>query len=206
MKSLLKAILLQLFVFPFLWFAGLFVVAAMIPFRTTDESTRKPYTQYPELGDYVFTNFSGWWGNPFDGLVGDKRGEFAKWCVDHNITPGSFLAMWIWTTQRNPANAWSRLVVGVDMAFAKVEKMFGDAAMVEEKGIYCVQFLCATAKDGREYCRFFVCLPWWFRPDKAVMVDIGWKVKLTHNGTTDTAKPSARYKGHVCTLSPWKGV
>ena len=31
-------------------------------------------------------------------------------------------------------------------------------------------------------------------------------VKLTHNGTTDQSEPSARYKGHVCTVSPWKGV
>lgn len=206
MKSLLKAVLMQLFVFPFLWIAGWFVLPVMIPFRKTDESTRKPYTQYPELGEYVFSNVPGWWGNPFDGLIGDKRGEFAKWCADRGIKPGGFLAMLIWSALRNPCNYWSRLVVGIDMSFATVVKIFGDAVMVEKEGVYCVQFLCATDANGKEFCRLFICLPWLFRPDKAFMLDIGWKVKLTHNGTTDQSEPSARYKGHVCTVSPWKGV
>ena len=206
MKSLLKAILLQFLVFPFLWFVGLFVVAAMISFRTTDETTRKPYTEHPELGDYVFTNFMGWWGNPYDGLVGDKRGEFAQWCVDNGIKPGSFRAMWIWASQRNPVNKWSRNVVGVDVAFCKIVKVFGDDSIFEDPGKCCVQLLCATRNDGKEFCRLFIALAYPFRPSKAFMLDIGWKVKLTHNGTKTDARPQDRYKGHVCTISPWKSL
>ena len=110
---MIRAFLLFIIQAPLIAAGALFVVPIMIPFRKTDESTRKPYTQYPELGEYVFTNYPGWWGNPCDGLIGDKRGEFAKWCVDHGIKPGGFLAMYIWTAVRNPINTWSRLVVGV---------------------------------------------------------------------------------------------
>ena len=186
--------------------AGVFIVPIMIPFRKTDESTRAPYTQYPELGEYVFTNYPGWWGNPCDGLIGDKRGEFAKWCVDHGIKPGGFLAMYIWTAVRNPINTWSRLVVGVDVSLCKIAKLWGDDVVQEKPGIYGVQYLIATREDGKKFPRFYAVLPWFFRPDKAIMIDIGWKIKLSHNNTPPDARINDRMKGDVLTISPWKGL
>lgn len=202
---MVRAFLLFLLQIP-LTLVGLVIVPAMIPLGTTDESTRRPYTSFPELGDYVFTNFPGWWGNPCDGLVGDKRGDFAKWCVDHGIKPGSFLAMFIWAAIRNPINYWSRCVAGVDVSRCKIEKLWGDDEVIEEPDCGGEQYLVATRDGGKKFPRLFIVWPYIFRPDRAFMLDIGWKVKLSHNGTPRDARINDRMKGNVFTISPWKGL
>lgn len=189
-----------------LYFLGYIVFPVMYPFRKTDESTRAPYTQYPELGEYVFTNFVGWWGNPCDGLVGDKRGSFAKWCVENGITPGSFRAMFEWAVRRNPANKWSRVDAGCDVSRCVIDKVLGDDVVVEEPGKGGYQRLIARRDDGKEFPRLFIVLPWFFRNDHAFLIDIGWKIKLSHNNTPKDARLADRAKGLVFTISPWKSL
>lgn len=183
---------------------GLIVVAVMIPFRKTDEATRKTFTQYPEHGEWVFTNFGGWWGNPCDGLIGDKRGWFANWCVEHCIDSPSFLSMWIWAAIRNPINGWSRLVAGVDVSRCLIEKKHGQDVVSDSVGMTGWQYLVAYRDDGKEFPRLYVVIPWFFDKAHAVMIDIGWKVKLSHNGTPKDAPLNDRMKGNVFTISPWK--
>ena len=186
---------------------GPLVVACMLPFRKTDESTRTPYTQYPQHGEWVFTNFPGWWGNPCDGLLGDKRGWWANYCRENYGLPETdWRCMVMWAAFRNPINTWSRLVVGVDVSLCKIAKLWGDDVVQEEPGIYGVQYLIATREDGKKFPRFYAVLPWFFRPDKAIMIDIGWKIKLSHNNTPPDARINDRMKGNVLTISPWKGL
>lgn len=188
----------------FLIVAGLFVVAVMIPFRKTDESTRKPFTQHE--GEWVFTNIHGWFGNPFDGLMGDKRGWFANWCREKGIEFPSFLSMYVWAAIRNPVNYWSRCVVGVDVSRCTIEKLWGDDVVIEEPGQGGAQYLRAICDDGEIYDRLFIVLPYPFKKDRAFMLDIGWKIKLSHNGTAPDARPQDRFKGIVFTGSFWKGL
>jgi len=198
---MIRAVLLWLSFLP-LWLAGLVIVAVMIPFRKTDESTRKPFSRYPELGDWVFTNFPGWWGNPFDGLAGDKRGDFANRMKGWS----HFVSMYVWAAIRNPVNYWSRMVAGIDVSKCKIIKRWGDDEVIEKPGIGGVQYLVALREDGKTFPRLLVVWPWWFDKTHAVLIDIGWKVKLSHNGTASDAPPQDRYKGHVFTLSPWKSI
>ena len=197
----------------FLWFLvqipliliGPLVVACMIPFRKTDEATRTPYTQYPQHGDWVFTNFPGWWGNPCDGLLGDKRGWWANYCREHYGLPETdWRCMVMWAAFRNPLNAMSRLVIGVDVSRCVIDKVWGDDVVIEEPGEGGKQYLIARRDDGKTFPRLFVVMPYWFDPAHAVLIDIGWKIKLSHNGTPKDARLADRAKGIVFTISPWK--
>lgn len=184
-------------------FLGLFVVPVFLLFSKTDESTRKQFTQYPQYGDWVFENFSGPWGNPSDGARGDKRGWFANWCVEKGITYPSFLAKYIWLAIRNPANYFNRITAGCDLSKVVIVKKWGDAVVVEKTGIGGSQLL--VTDDGK-YFRLFICLPYWFDPSHAFEIDLGWKIKLSHNGTLPTADVGDRYKGLVSLITPWKDI
>lgn len=202
---MIRAFLLFLAKIPLI-LLGVFVVPCMIPFRKADPLTLVPYTQHPELGDWEFVNFPGWWGNPCDGLSGDKRGDYAQWCVDHGIKPGGFLAMFIWAAIRNPGNYWSRCVAGVDVSQCWIVKRAGDDVVIEEPGQGGWQYLRAIRSDGKIFDRLLVVFPWWFDKTHAVLIDIGWKIKLSHNGTKPDARINDRMKGNVFTISPWKGL
>lgn len=192
---MIRAFLLALCKIP-LFLVGLLVVALLIPFRKTDEATRLP-------SGWVFTNIPGWWGNPCDGLAGDKRGDWAKECGGDALT---FKAMWKWAALRNPVNYWSRCVAGVDVSRCVIDKLHGDDEVIEEPGVGGWQYLIARRDDGKTFPRLFAVFPYWFQPDKAFLIDIGWKIKLSHNNTPKDARLSDRAKGIVFTISPWKGL
>lgn len=176
---------------------GLVIVPMLLPFRKIDESTRLP-------SGWVFSNIFGWFGNPFDGLYGDKRGDWIAACRMAGRDPYGYLSMWLWAAIRNPVNYWSRKVAGCDVSRCVITKVWGDDLVIEEPGQGGIQYLIATRDDGKQYPRFFAVFPWLADPSHAVVLDIGWKVKLTHNGTSPDAKPSDRYKGLVFTVSLWK--
>ena len=186
--ALIKAILI---------IVGLIVVPMLLPIRKTDESTRLP-------SGWVFSNIWGWFGNPFDGLYGDTRGDWITICRMAGRDPYGYWSMWLWSALRNPVNAWSRLIAGCDVSRCEITKAWGDDLVLEEPGKGGIQYLVATRDDGKQYPRFFAVIPWLADPSHAVMLDIGWKVKLAHNGTSPDAKPSDRYKGLVFTASLWK--
>ena len=180
---------------------GLPVVALALPFRTADLTTLKPFTQY--RGDWCLVRlprWALWWDNAYDGALGDKRG----WWDNYTGDCRSFSAMWDWLAIRNPANYWSRNIAGVDVSDCVIEKLAGMDEVIEEPGLGGWQFLVATSSSGARYHRLFVVLPWWFDATHAVLIDVGWKVKLSHNGTSAEARPQDRFKGSVFTLSPWK--
>ena len=184
---------------------GVPLVWLMVPHAEADESTRRPYSQYPELGSWVFTNFGGWWGNPCDGLLGDKRGWWANYCREHYGKPETHpYCMWKWAAFRNPINGFSRLVAGIDVSRCEVEKVWGQDVVQDSVGMTGWQYLRATRDDGKTFPRLYVVIPWWFKPTSAIMLDIGWKIKLSHNGTSPDAPLQDRMKGDVFTISPWK--
>ena len=118
----------------------------------------------------------------------------------------SFIGMYIWTAIRNPANYWSRVVTGVDVSQCLIEKVAGQDVVSDSVGKTGWQVLRALRSDGKCFPRLYAVLPWWFDQSHAVMIDIGWKIKLSHNGTSPDAEPSDRLKGSVFTPSLWKGL
>lgn len=191
--------------------AGAFVVPVALMYRIEHPETRKPFTQYVGLGDWwliTLPAWAKWWSNEFDGALGDARGWWANYCLEtYGKPPTSYRAMWQWLVFRNPANWWSRVVTGVDMLRCKVEKVFGDDVVTEYKYAgFEWQILKATRDDGKVFPRFYLVAPWWFRPDKAVMIDIGWKIKLAHNNLPPDASIKDRVKGSVFAFSPWKSL
>lgn len=192
---MIRAFLFALCKIP-LFLAGLLVVALLIHFRKTDETTRLP-------SGWVFTNFGTWFGNPFDGLAGDKRLDYLK---SLGLTEPTYKSMWLWAAVRNPCNYWSRIVAGCDVSKCVIDKVWGDDEVIEEPGKGGAQYLVARRDDGKEFPRLFIVRPWWFDKTHAVLIDIGWKIKLSHNGTKPDARPQDRFKGVVFTISPWKGL
>lgn len=192
-------------------FIGFFVVAIGIGFRRA-VGDPVPFTdpRYAHLGSWQLVRLPAWllpWDNAFDGLLGDTRGWYANWCAENGIAYPSFRAMWWWAAVRNPANYWSRVTTGVDVSRCVIDMVAGnDAEDTEEPGVFSWQLLCAHRDDGKVFPHFFLTWPWPFRQDKAVQLDVGWKISLSHNGMSSDASLKDRIKGSVFTPSLWKSL
>ena len=188
---------------------GFPLVAVALPFRKYDLEKIK-FSQYPELGCWqrvTLPKWARWWSNEFDGAYGDKRGWWSNYCCEnYGKDHTHFYSMWQWLACRNPANYWSRVVSGCDVSQCVITKLAGDDVVTETAGVFEWQFLVATNKNGTRFHRFFFVMPWWFRKDKAIMFDIGWKIKLSHNGMSPNAPVKDRIRGSVFTPSFWKSL
>ena len=185
---------------------GIPLVALGLLFRQEHPETRKPFTQHP--GEWVLVRLPAWlrwYDNVSDGFLGDKRGWWDNWTRQNYGKPASaFYSMFMWGAFRNPANYFSRYVIGVDVSRCVIEKLAGDDVVIEEPGHRHWQYLKATRDDGKVFKRFFLSCALPGRPDKALLIDIGWKVKLSHNEVKPAAKESERFKGLAFVISPWK--
>lgn len=187
---------------------GPLVVALALPFRSEHGNT-VPFTKYPGQGEWRLIRlpaWARWWDNPYDGMWGDKRGWWDNECRKSGRTCKSFLSMWLWAAIRNPTNYFSRNVVGVDVSKCSFVKLGGRDVVEADKGFPGWQFLMAVTTEGRRVYRFFAEIPYTWRGDKLFLIDIGWKIKLSHKGTLPTAEPQDRMKGSVFTISPWKSL
>ena len=187
---------------------GLVMVAVAIPFRITDESTSRDFTQFP--GEWKLVRLPGWarfWDNAFDGLWGDKRGWWDNHCRESIGKPCTHpVSMWLWAAIRNPANYWGRNITGIDVTDCVIEKLAGQDTVIEDPGCRGWTFLMATDSKGRRYHRFFCIYAWSSCPERGLCIDIGWKISLTHRTVTKDAPPQNRIKGTVCLVSPWKSL
>jgi len=182
---------------------GLVVVPLALPFRRVIEGTRQKFAEYVGWWELVrLPAWALWWDNPYDGMLGDKRGWWNKRTGDCR----TLWSMFKWAAIRNPANHFSRHVIGCDVSDCKIAKLHGHDVVSEEPGLRQWQLLCALDNRGRRYFRFYLCFAYKRWPDHGLMIDLGWKIKLSHNGTASDARPQDRYKGLVCVISPWKGL
>ena len=188
---------------------GLPMVALALPFAQVDTASVKPFTQYPEQGNWSLLRLPKWallWDNPYDGFFGDKRGWWANKCALSGRVFTDFISCWLWGAVRNPANYWSRNIVGIDVSECVIIKLAGQDYVEADMGFPGWQFLMATTESGKHYHRFFLEIPWSFSPEHILLIDIGWKIKLSHNGTAKTAEINDRNKGSVFTISLWKSL
>lgn len=185
---------------------GLPLVALGLPFRREFPETKTPFTQYP--GEWMLVRLPTWlkwWDNQYDGLLGDKRGWWDNDCQTLRSKPASHpYCMWLWAALRNPANYFSRNIVALDISRCTVTKLWGDDEVIEEPGYRCAQFLMATRDDGKRFYRMFISWAIPGRPDKALMLDIGWKFKLKHSLMPKDTPDKDRLRGDVFVISPWK--
>ena len=192
--------------------AGFPIVAIALPFRIEHPETEVQFSdpRYASQGAHRLVTLPAWakpWDNIFDGAWGDRRGWWNNYCLEnYKKDCTAFRSMWQWLACRNPANYFSRVMTGVDVSLCTITVLGGVGEVVEEPGVSNWQFLVATRIDGKKYHRFFCSLPWWFDQGHAVMFDIGWKIKLAHNGISMDAPIKNRIKGSVFTPSFWKAL
>lgn len=195
-------------------FIGLFINALTIPFAREDDDLSndgnpRQYSQFPELGEWVrvrLPKWALWWDNPYDGLRGDKRGWWANECRKNGRTERDFLSMYIWSAIRNPANYFSRKVTGCDVSDCSIQKIFGNADIVDDTGKSgkSWHYLVAVDSKGKRFIRLFGVFPW--AKTKMLYVNIGWKIKLEHNGTPKTNREQDRYKGNTFRVNPFRSI
>ena len=185
-----------------LWLIGLPMVWVALPYRSFALETTTPFSQFPAQGSWMLVRlpkWALWWDNAFDGMLGDKRGWWANECDGQ---AGTRYNMWRWAALRNPANYFSRNVCGIDVSQIRVEKVAGnlhDESVAPYRGFFLLK---GTAQNGRIYPRLY--MEFAIHGNKGLMLDFGWKIKLSHNGTPSDAPEKDRLKGIVFTGSPWK--
>lgn len=175
---------------------GLVVVAIGVHFpRTYVTDTGREITRMQPL--FLL------WDNAYDGLDGDARLWWHNYCLEHYGKPAThWFCRYMWAALRNPANFFSRNICGVDVSSLRIVQLAGT---ISDEGVAPYRgwlLLKGMAEGGKVYPRFYLEFAIW--KTYGLMFDIGWKVKLSHNGTTPDAPEKDRIKGIVCTLSPWK--
>lgn len=182
-----------------------FVTLIALPFRIEHPETDKPFTDPRFISNgfhrlVTLPKWAKWWDNIYDGMWGDKRG----WWDNETGDCTSFLSMLRWNGLRNPCNYFGRHIKGIDVSECKVELLAGQEEVKDSKGKEGWQFLVATSLNNKKYHRIYCVFPWWFKPTHAIMIDIGWKIKLSHNEVTKNNPPEDRFKSSVFTISIWK--
>ena len=189
---------------------GPLMVALALPFRIVHHETDTPFTDPSTVpGTHRLVTLPGWarlWDNIFDGAEGDKRGWWNTYCLkNYKLSARSFYSMWQWLAIRNPDNYWSRVITGCDVSRCDITLLAGQPNV--DEGHPGWHFLCATDREtGRQYHYLgFVFFPY---ADKThyILGRFGWKIKLSHNGTSPEADPTDRFKGSVFRVSFWKSV
>ena len=187
--------------------AGLLMVAIALPFRIFRIDTSQPFSQYP--GTWMMVNLPDWarpWDNLFDGAWGDKRGWWNNNCLEkYGKNCKAFYSMWQWMAVRNNANYFKRVTCGIDVTECNIIKVFGDDDVTESKGsTFQWHLLKAVHRTGKVYPRFKLSYPWPKHPTHAICIDIGWKIKLSHNDIQASDRINDRIKGVVFLITPWK--
>jgi hypothetical protein len=195
----------MVFLEAFVQLVGLVVNAITIPFARfdDDESNRGApvqYSQYPQYGTWRrlrLPRWALWWDNPYDGLLGDKRGWWANECRKHGRTEHSFMSKYIWSAVRNPANYASRIIFGCDVSDCRVVKLAGNTDVVKDDGSAGTSwhYIVATDPKGREYVRLYGAFN--LVGNKYLLVNIGWKIKMEHNTVSSGDVDQERYKGNT---------
>lgn len=188
---------------------GLVINAIAIPFRKEDlsgdnDGQPRPYSQYPIYGGWKrmrLPKWALWWDNPYDGLLGDKRGWWANECRTKGRTEHDFKSMYIWSAVRNPANYFSRKVTGCDVSDCTIKKIKGNANIIDrdllqDKTIW--QLLEAKDSKGRSYPRLFALVPW--SKKHCLEINIGWKIELYYNNRSKDEIEQKRYIGNTLRL------
>ena len=177
---------------------GLLVVAVAVPYAVpgVSLSDQRPIVNLPSWA-WLF-------GNDFDGLDGDKRLWWAINCdalVFWGLLPWlrakgfpvaplpvtSWLARWWWAAVRNPVNNMRLVGLGSCPVSDCAIDFLGHVVVEDKPGQGGWQFVRARHRVGllRWYGFYFVRVT---GPATAVVARFGFKIKPSHQGTTEPPK------------------
>lgn len=186
---------------------GWFVVAYGVQNPRIYAGTEKPYTDNRNLaGIWMMGRLSHdwmlWWDNIYDGIFGDKRGEWNTIAMQkYGKSAYTKYAMWQWAAVRNSSNYFKRNIIGCDVSQCIISVLGGQEVVDEDNPGW--QFIVATNKVTNKKRYYFG----WVKRMSAThyaYIRFGWKIKMSHNGTPEDAEPNDKYKGFVFRASPWK--
>jgi len=199
----------QLFSKIILVFLGLFLV----PFVIKD-SIRQSKNLY---GVYEGQSYAWWllnvrsdhplwlWGNDRDGLLGDTRGYYFKWCLDRKIKPHSWLSKYIWAAIRNPANnlrfaKWN----ACDVRECKFYTFGTHPEAKDKKGHEGFQL--TIADNGKRY--YFGFTLWYpYTENRGVLIKFGNKIDGDSKNKVYTEDDELKYfKGTAFYINPFKSL
>lgn len=185
--------------------AGMLIVPIALPFRKTDESTAKPFTQ--EAGTWKLVTLPRWawlWSNDRDGAMGDERGW---WHVNAPFGLGAdhWFSMLVWMAFRNPANN-ARFTRFMGCPVTECRFAYWGSEVVKDKfGLGGWRFLVATHKlTGRRYFGFYWVKTW--NAERALVVQIGFKGEPSDWLEDYSGDESRQWKGLTCEINPWKDI
>lgn len=169
---------------------GLFVVAIAIPFRVSavSGSDGRPIVNLPK--------WAWLWGNDYDGLLGDKLGEWATE-VPFGVPITSYFAMWWWAAIRNPSNnmrfvsLWAAPIIGSTITYK------GDAHVRDSNGQAGWQFV-TVENGGRHWYCFYLVHQW--SATRAFVIRMGFKVDPSDAGTNEVPQ------GCVTKINVYKAI
>ena len=162
------------------------------------------FTDGTTIQAYELPNWLSWLQNPVDNLTGDSRGWY--WNIKMAGKPAWF-KMWWWSGVRNPWNYLKLRVIGIDMREHVVTKIIGQDVVRDDFINTGFQILRA----GRYYAcnyRDKYSLYWvmrWFKSNRAIVMQLGWKIKLSHNGMTEENE-NKYWKGFTFEVNPIKRI
>jgi hypothetical protein len=151
---------------------------------------------------YDLPSWLKWFSNPIDGLTGDRRGWY--WNIYMEGKP-AWLKMFWWSAFRNQYNYLKRYVIGIDMREYVVTKIAGQDVVRDSFEGTGFHILKATPDDGgwNKYTLYWVMR--WFKSNRAIVVQLGWKIKLSHNGMHQEDE-SKYWKGFTIEPNPFKDI
>ena len=162
-----------------------FAVAIGLPFKVLHKGRETTFSQYKHptsaKAHIDLPEWLKWYQNAEDGLMGDDRGWYwNEYCKSWWPT---WFRMWWWSGIRNPANYLKRNILGVDVREYVITKVAGDDYVRDDLDSTGCQILKAehVHSDKVKYALYWVWL-WPFSSTRAIVVQLGPKVKLEHNG------------------------
>ena len=161
------------------------MVAVGLPFAKPTRYIK--FTQYksPTSGVYQMQlpDWLKWFSNPEDGLTGDSRGWY--WNTYFPAWVPSWFKMWWWSGVRNPYNYLKRIVIGLDIRKFTFHKLCGQDYVRDDFNSCGFQILYARPKSGWLVRPMLYWVRRWGQSDRAIVVQIGWKIKLSHNSAIE---------------------
>lgn len=170
---------------------GLFIVPIGILCKQEDKSVSD---------GRKIVNFPKWlwvFGNDYDGLQGDKHGNWAD-ATPFNLPVDHFYSMWVWAAIRNPVNNMRRLKPFYCPANKCAFEYIGDKIVEDKPGLGGFRFTIATLGSMSWYGLYFV-KEWSLT--RACVIQLGFKIKPSHAGD-----PKAKEKGLTFEFAPYKFI
>jgi len=180
-------------------------VAIGLPFKKPVKYIE--FTQYKEPAEGVYQyrlpDWLKWFSNPEDFLSGDSRGWY--WNTYFPTWVPSWFKMWWWSGVRNPYNYLKRIVIGVDIRKFTFHKLVGQDYVRDDFDNCGFQILYAKPKSGWLPRPMLYWVRRWGTSDRAIVVQIGWKIKLSHDGLVEKDEWDY-FKGCTCEINPGKSI